>query len=159
MDKEPKKILTPHEQAELFRRAAAGENKKAASVSPEFAHLQGAPFYDFHNKLHWMVDGVSASTKKAREAFMQDLSYRRKMYKEAAEATGQENPLDDKTYNHICDLLNQCTSFYEVEALARFVIDGQMVPNLFSQVQERALALCQAAPFYAAHEQKKKGFI
>jgi len=132
---------------------AAGE----LSLKKEEPTDDNLPNFSTDNKLHWMMDGVDASTKAAVAAFARDFEkWTATMLRLHAEA-GVECMLTPEIIEHIWKLLSQCRSMFEVEALARYVMDDEIVPNEFQQVKDRAIELYRTIPLFDMANDKKKG--
>jgi hypothetical protein len=103
--------------------------------------------FSSYNKLHWMLGGEDYALKTAKDLFVQDLKRAQKYEQDLCRARGGDVVMDFNMFNHVCGLADQCKSFYEVEALARFIFDDNRMPEM-PEVREKAAALRKIMPVF-----------
>ena len=103
--------------------------------------------FSSYNKLHWMLGGEDYALKTAKDLFVQDLKRAQKYEHDLVAARGGDIVMDNTLFNHVCKLADQCKSFYEVEALARFIFDDNRLPEM-PEVREKAAALRKIMPVF-----------
>ena len=103
--------------------------------------------FSSYNKLHWMLGGEDYALKTARDLFVQDLRRAQQYEKDQCRHSHRDPMMDNKLFNHVCDLCSRCSSFYEVEALARCVFDENYLPTM-EQIKVRAESLRKIMPVF-----------
>jgi len=116
------------------------------SQSDKEADLKAFNFSSY-NKLHWMLGGEDYALKTAKDLFVQDLKRAQNYERDLCIARGGSRVMDDNLFNHVCGLADQCKSFYEVEALARFVFDDNRMPEM-PEIRAKAEALRKIMPVF-----------
>jgi len=94
-----------------------------------------------------MLGGEGYALKMARDMFVKDLTRAQAAEKQHCARTHQDAQMSGAIYNKICDLVVKCESFYEVEALARFVFDENYIPEM-GQLKARGQALRKVVPIF-----------
>ena len=103
--------------------------------------------FSSYNKLHWMLGGEDYALKTARDLFVQDLKRAQKYEQDMCRARGGDVVMDNNMFNHVCDLVSKCSSFYEVEAVARYIFDDNIMPTI-AEVKQRGVALRKVMPVF-----------
>ena len=120
------------------------EDKRTAA---DKAAQEKAFNFSSYNKLHWMLGGEDYALKTARDLFVQDLKRAQRYEQEQCRHNHRDVVMDNKLFNYVCDLCSKCSSFYEVEALARSVFDENFLPTM-EQVKARAQSLRKIMPVF-----------
>lgn len=105
------------------------------------------PNFSSYNKLHSMLGGEQAALVKARDIFARDLRQAQAHEKQYCEKFKQEPVMTNALFNTVCGLVDRCKTFYEVEALARYVLDDNFIPDI-DEVRSRARALKAVVPIW-----------
>lgn len=103
--------------------------------------------YDDVNKLHLMLGGEVYATKKAKDLFIQDLKEAKKREEEYCRKYNKEVKMTDATFNIVVGLVEKCSSFFEVEALARYIYNDNIIPT-YEEVKKRGATFRKLIPVY-----------
>jgi hypothetical protein len=103
--------------------------------------------YDKHNKLHWLLSGEQNSLKVAKDNFAAD--FKKAVESEKAYCKKHNKPITMTTskQKEVNDLLDRCSTFFEVEALARFIYNDNTIPTI-EEVRSRGKILYGTLPIY-----------
>ena len=118
------------------------------------------PSFSNYNKFHWMLGGEGYALKQAKDMFAKDLLQAQAYEKQYCAKMKKEAVMTQTLFNHVCGLLEQSKTFYEVEALARYVFDDTYVPCR-DEVVSRAKALKDIVPvwdYLKANPSAKRSF-
>jgi hypothetical protein len=103
--------------------------------------------YEELNKLPLIMwEYRSAMMKTLKMKFMEQLEAARKEETTYCKDHNVTPMMVAGTYNNVCDLLSQCTTIFEIEALARFVFDDNEIPDR-GQLKKRAGLIELSFPF------------
>lgn len=130
------------------------ENKTPPVEVPSFSNFSN------YNKLHWMLGGEAYALKQARDMFARDLKNAQEAEKAYCAKFKKEQVMTSLLFNTVCGLLEQCKTFYEVEALARYVFDDNYIPSV-EELQSRGKAIKSIVPVWdwlRANPNAKRGY-
>jgi hypothetical protein len=116
-------------------------------TSADKAAQEKAFNFSSYNKLHWMLGGEDYALKTARDLFVQDLKRAQKYEQDICRHSHRDVVMDNNMFNKVCDLVSKCSSFYEVEALARCIFDENIMPTM-EEVKHRGVSLRKIMPVF-----------
>jgi len=103
--------------------------------------------YEELNKLPLIMwEYRSAMMKTLKYKFMEQFDAARKEEAKYCKEHGITPMMIAGAYNSVCDLLDRCTTLFEVEALARYVFDDNEIPT-YGDLRKRAGVLELSFPF------------
>jgi len=107
--------------------------------------------YENLNKLPYIIGDYRVSMIKALKGkFMEQLEIARAKEREYCVKMKIEPVMQGKNYDTVVDLLFACNTLFEIEALARFIFDDNIIPTL-AEVKQRALLLSNVFPWEIKH--------
>ena len=113
--------------------------------------------YDKHNKLNWLLLGPKMGTDYAKNQFAKDWNAAIKADAEYCKKHGRTCKITPEQNTKVLNLLDRCGSFFEVEALARFIYDEAIIPKNFEYIQAKAAVLYNVFPIYHVWNEEHKG--
>lgn len=105
------------------------------------------PSFSNYNKFHWMLGGEAYALRMGRDMFAKDLKQAQEAERQYCNKFHCDRMMTDSVFNAVCQLVERCSTFYEVEALARYVFDDNYIPD-YEEVQSRAKALKAIVPVW-----------
>lgn len=97
------------------------------------------------NKGLFSINKDIISIKQVKDLFMIDLNRAIENEKIHCEQTGSTRQFTEPLYNEVVDLLDQCKSFAEVEALAQLLFSENVVPTL-EEIRQKGFAIYLEMP-------------
>lgn len=103
--------------------------------------------YTTLNKIPFLMrDYRSAAMKSFKEKFLEQVHIAQAEEKKACAKTGMQPIMIGDVYRTVTSLIDRCRSFYELEALARFIFDDNEIPT-YEHVRRRSEVLKNACNF------------